>query len=126
MKLENVMEVENPKTEEEDDAVKFYLYLLFNCFLFTNTHSNMRTGLLQYIGELDDLENLDWATTIMQCTLEHIMDCHDWVLEREEEVVKLWFTCMAVLQGNVIISNFMSKLFQFGEFKHSFSFIDYD
>lgn len=58
-KLKKAAKRKNPTAEQEDDMVKFFLCFLFNCFLFTNTHCNLRKGFLHYIEDLEDLPNLN-------------------------------------------------------------------
>lgn len=57
----------------DDDCVHFYMCLMFNTFLFTNTYCNLKSGLLRYIEELHRLKRLDWANAVVQCTLENIL-----------------------------------------------------
>lgn len=91
----------NPTPDEEDDMVRFYLCLLFNYFLFTNTHCNIWEGLLRYIEEIDDLPNIDWVCIIVKCTLEKycsLLSTCVWKGIREHEASVYLRGCPTVLQ----------------------------
>lgn len=74
-KLTLVVEKKNQTPAKEDDIVRFYLCLIFYCFLFTNTQCHMRKGLLRYIENLGSLHNFNWVEVILKCTLEKISHC---------------------------------------------------
>lgn len=70
--MEIILKMKILSTSDVDDMVRLFICLLVNCFLFTNTHTNLRSRLLRHIDELEDIENLDWVDIVVCCTLDNM------------------------------------------------------
>lgn len=78
------LEKKDQTPDDEYEIVRFFLCLLFNCFLFRNLQGLLRNGLLCYIEDLGDLHNINWAEAVLKYTMEKIGTCQARVCERED------------------------------------------